>query len=116
MKPRRPCCTSWARDAACSNSGRQPDTDRALARDIVKLLPARCIFASASPTPAQCVAFGLRGQMPSRKLMIAAGRPADVFKDSPLLFLARGGQLIPFVARCVIPPRNNGQTPFASRF
>ena len=78
MKARRPGCNSSAREAACSNSGRQPDTDSALARAIGKSRPARCMRASAWPTPAQCAALGLRGQMPSRKLMMAAGRPASV--------------------------------------
>ena len=41
MKSRRPGCTSSARDAACSNSGRQPDTDSALARVIGKSRPGQ---------------------------------------------------------------------------
>src|ERR1700716_1312951 len=77
INARSPCCTSSARDAACSNSGRQPDTDSALARDIAKSRPARCIFASAWPTPAQCATLGFRGQMPSRKLMMPAGQRAQ---------------------------------------
>src|SRR6266568_4147328 len=56
-------CTSSARPEAASNSGRQPETESALAQLIAKLAPARCIFASASPTPAQCVAFAVLGEM-----------------------------------------------------
>ena len=95
MNARKPGCNSSARAAACSNSGRQPDTDSALARAIGKSRPARCIFASAWPTPAQCAALGLRGQMPSRKLMMAAGRPASALSASPLLFFTGCGQLMP---------------------
>ncbi len=97
-------------------SGRQPDTDSALARDIGKSRPARCMRASAWPTPAQCAALGLRGQTPSRKLMIAAGRPVKVLSASPLLFLTGSGQLRPREARCAIKPRKNGRSFFATRF
>ena len=69
--------TLSARGAARSNSGRQPSTDSGFLRKSGKSRPARCMLASPSPTPAQCAAVGRRGHMPSRKLMIAAGRPAS---------------------------------------
>ena len=89
MKSRRPACTLSARSAARSNSGRQPETDSGLARNSGKSRPARCIFASASPTPAQCAAFGRRGHMPSRKLMIAAGRSGERRIDRAAAVLRR---------------------------
>jgi len=52
-------------------------TDSGFFRNSGKSWPARCMLASARPTPAQCAAFGRRGHTPSRKLMIAAGRPAS---------------------------------------
>ena len=64
-----------------------------------KSRPARCSFASASPTPAQWATFGLRGHTPSRKLMIAAGRPASVPSASPLRFLTGCGQMMPCVGK-----------------
>ena len=87
---RKPGCTSSARDAACSNSGRQPDTDSALARDIGKSAPARCILRQRpcrrrrnAPRSA-CAARRLRGNV-----MIAAGRPASVLQRLAAFVLHR---------------------------
>ena len=61
-----------ARTAAAS---RRP---RARCGAAAKSSPARCSFASASPSAAQCTALGRRIHMPSRKVTIAAGRPATL--------------------------------------
>ena len=89
MKSRKPGATLSARGAARSNSGRQPSTDSGFLRNIGKSRPARCILASASPTPVQCAALGRRGHTPSRKLMIAAGRPASSAVDLALAIPGR---------------------------
>ena len=91
-------------------------TDSALGRDIGKSRPARCMRASAWPTPAQCAALGLRGQTPSRKLMMAAGRPDRLLSASPLLSFTGSGQLMPREARCVIRARKNGRSSRSTRF
>ena len=79
MKSRKPGCNAVG--ARCREIEQRPpacDRQRIFRGTWGKSRPARCILASASPTPAQCAAFGRRGHMPSRKLMIAAGRPASV--------------------------------------
>jgi len=75
-RPVRTADASRARKARCRGTSE-------------KSAPARCICASASPTPAQCATFGFRGQIPSRKLMIAAGRPASVPEHLAALVLQR---------------------------
>ena len=79
--------------------------------------PARCIFASPSPTPAQCAAFGL-----PRPDAFEKGddrrRPARTARRAPrrFLFFTGCGQVMPCAARCVISARKNGRSSFATRF
>ena len=49
--------------------------------------------------------------MPSRKVTIAAGRPASRPSVSPARFLTGCGQVMPRLARCSISPRKNGRSP-----
>ena len=79
MKSRKPGATLSARGAARSNSGRQPSTESGFLRNIGKSRPARCILASASPTPLQCVTLGLRGHMPFPD---AAAAAAQIARDT----------------------------------
>ena len=48
--------------------------------------------------------------------MMTAGRPASSLSASPLRFFSGCGQMMPREARCVIRPRKNGSSLFATRF
>ncbi len=64
--------------AACANSGRQPSTDSALGRVHGEIRAGQMqLRAAPRRRPAQCAAVGRRGRTPSRKVMIAAGRPGQ---------------------------------------
>ena len=59
--------------------------------------------------------LGRRIHMPSRKVTIAAGRPASLPKTLPAPFFTGCGQVMPRLARCSISARKNGRSRSATR-
>ena len=85
-----PGCTASARAAAVSNSGRQPSTESALRARHREVGAGEMQLRQRLARPrAQWAALGRRIHMPSRKVTIAAGRPASRPSASPLRLLHR---------------------------
>ena len=92
----RPGCTSVGAGARLRRTGRAKRRGpRHCGRCRAKSAPARCSLPSASPTAAQRRTLGLLRHMPSRKVTIAAGRPAIRPSAPPCLLLTGCGQVKP---------------------
>ncbi len=113
----RPGCTPSASPAAHLEQ-RPPARDRQRVRARVRENPRRPDAAAPAPRRPRRNASrpARRIHMPSRKVTIAAGRPASLPSVSPSRSCTGCGQMMPRAARCSIRPRKNGRSPAATRF